>query len=313
MGVNVYPLSYQSGSLNFSDWVSVLTICLAPLIVHMVAGAPKAAYIATAGPQWHDRLGFYNPTSIIWRHYAIFSRRARARKWSIMDVAAANTAFWTSRGWDGGEHLAVSGQRPQYWARLPEKGLPSVRSILQTLVVTIQGVQAILVLVGGTTQLTHDALQMVMSDNASGFGVNFIFSPMTILGILRFFPAWWLSEEHDCAMPGSLKGSEQAEEDLELMPLVEYASIGSRGAKVEIQGAPPDDCFLDGSSTAGVFGPVPPGPLGHMLLPATAMELPGVHHHFDLRHGHALPIPRGLDNIQSSVVTSCVGTRSQAL
>lgn len=36
MPYTIYALHYQSGNLSFSDWVSVLTLCLAPLIAHIV-------------------------------------------------------------------------------------------------------------------------------------------------------------------------------------------------------------------------------------------------------------------------------------
>ena len=62
---------YQSQNLNLGNWVELLTLCLAPLIAHIVAGAPRIVYLRNQRPQWHDYLVHYNPTSIGWRHFAI--------------------------------------------------------------------------------------------------------------------------------------------------------------------------------------------------------------------------------------------------
>ncbi len=34
-------LRYQSSGVNFSDWIELFTLCLAPLIAHLVAGVPE--------------------------------------------------------------------------------------------------------------------------------------------------------------------------------------------------------------------------------------------------------------------------------
>lgn len=210
---SVSPLTYQSGDLSYSDWIVVLTLCFAPLIAHMLAGSPKATYMAEPSrPKWHDRLCFYNPTTIMWRYYAIFSRRVRAREWTATDVATANTVFWTSHGWDGSEYLAAAVNRSHYWKALPERDRPSLESIVKTLIVTLQGAQA-------TWVLVHSYEYQNVLTSFEAYGVNSTFSPIAILGILRFFPALWLSEEYEFGTPHAMSLEEQ--DSLELIPTSE--------------------------------------------------------------------------------------------
>lgn len=221
---SVSPFTYQSGGLSYSDWIVVLTLCFAPLIAHMLAGSPKATYMAEPSirPKWHDRLCFYNPTTIMWRYYAIFSRRVRAREWTAVDVAAANTVFWTSHGWDGSECLAAAVNRPHYWRALPDRDRPSLESIAKTLVVTLQGAQA-------TWVLIHSYQHQNVLTGFEAYGVNSTFSPIAILGILRFFPALWLSEEYEFGAPHAMSLEEQ--DSLELIPTSEGRSLTARCAE----------------------------------------------------------------------------------
>jgi hypothetical protein len=36
-----FLFDYQSQYIGFGDWISLFTLCLAPIIVHLVAGVPK--------------------------------------------------------------------------------------------------------------------------------------------------------------------------------------------------------------------------------------------------------------------------------
>lgn len=36
----VLQLSYQARGISFTDWISLFTLCLTPLILHVIAGTP---------------------------------------------------------------------------------------------------------------------------------------------------------------------------------------------------------------------------------------------------------------------------------
>lgn len=101
----VTPARYQSQDIALSEWVTLLTLCLAPLIAHVVVGTPSPSYLCTSRPKWHEWICHYNPTSVLWRYTAITDRRIRARFWNRADLAATNALFWTPRGWDGSEAM----------------------------------------------------------------------------------------------------------------------------------------------------------------------------------------------------------------
>lgn len=52
----IHSLQYQSYDIPFAKWVSLLTLSLAPLIAHIIAGAPRAFYLCKRRPKWHERL-----------------------------------------------------------------------------------------------------------------------------------------------------------------------------------------------------------------------------------------------------------------
>jgi len=120
----VFPFLLQSQHINFSEWISLFTLLLAPIIAHIVSGIPKLTYLSTAPstlPKWHDYLALYNPMAIIWRYAAITNRRLRARRsqvWGPTDIAAANAIFWTSSGWNGSEDIVTRGSNLVHCARL---------------------------------------------------------------------------------------------------------------------------------------------------------------------------------------------------
>lgn len=103
----LFPLSSrgQDESISPSDWLAQFTLCLAPLVVHIFIGVPVAVYLHRNEPRWHDMIGFYNPTTIIWRYMAITERRARAKQWKAIDMGATNTRFWDGKQWDGSETM----------------------------------------------------------------------------------------------------------------------------------------------------------------------------------------------------------------
>lgn len=78
----------------------------------------------------------------------ITDRRVRARNWDTADIAATNALFWTSEGWNGSEEMvAVSLRYCMHRPDHPRITLIS-REIIKTVIVALQGVQAIVVFGG---------------------------------------------------------------------------------------------------------------------------------------------------------------------
>src|SRR6266699_343086 len=113
MAVTIFPFTYQSAGISFAEWISLLTLCLAPLFAHVAAGAPPPSFLTPLRhyPKWHDRIIHFNPTSILWRYYAITDRRSRSRAWTPYQMAVANALFWTPTGWDGSETMVENGRK----------------------------------------------------------------------------------------------------------------------------------------------------------------------------------------------------------
>jgi hypothetical protein len=184
----VLPIQVNNQCISYTEWVSLFTICLAPLIAHIVSGTPPASYLVHTRPRWYDHLCHYNPTSILWRYAAITDRRIRATRWARSDLAASNAIFWTSKGWDGGEHM-VSETSP-YCLRYPETTHVQIVSttMLKTIITTLQGVAAIYSLIG-TISGTADL------EPIGRMGVDMVFYPLSVLGLLRLCAATWLTED----------------------------------------------------------------------------------------------------------------------
>ncbi|PVI04968.1 hypothetical protein DM02DRAFT_585181 [Periconia macrospinosa] len=184
----VLPIRYNSQCITFPEWVSLFTLCLAPLIAHIASGAPQVSYLSNSRPKWYDHLCHYNPTSIIWRYAVIADRRIRATRWSRDDLTASNAIFWTAKGWDGREDMVF--EAAPYKLRCP--GLTHVQimsvAMLKTIIVTMQGVSALYSLVALPTGATTLNFQWNM-------GVDMIFLPLSILGLLRLCAATWLTED----------------------------------------------------------------------------------------------------------------------
>ncbi|KAI0386323.1 hypothetical protein F5Y04DRAFT_120299 [Hypomontagnella monticulosa] len=201
----IYPFTVQSGSISFTEWCSLLTLCLAPLIAHIAAGFPSPSYLHARPPKWHERIALYNPTSILWRYIAIADRRVRAKAWDKWDVAGTNALFWTSRGWDGSEEM-ITLSAP-YCTHLPEHARITLFSgeFVKTVIVTLQGTQAIV------------ALGLALSgsrDSSDGFitfmGVDLIFFPLAFIGLVRLFCAFWLTDDFTYSL--SRRGQDSIED-----------------------------------------------------------------------------------------------------
>ena len=182
----IVPLSYLSGKITFNAWIDLITLSLAPLLAHLACGAPRTTLIddSVPKPRWHDRMCHYNPTSVLWRYYAIADRRLRSTKWTEKDMAAANAVFWTKAGWDGSEVAALESER--YLQRIPRCNKINLMSwqTVQTVIVTLQGSQAVYILFGIRTHKI----------NYHSFALDFIFAPLAGLSLLRVFSAAWLTD-----------------------------------------------------------------------------------------------------------------------
>ncbi|CAG8980512.1 hypothetical protein HYALB_00013744 [Hymenoscyphus albidus] len=180
----VGPLSVRtaSESISASDWLTLITLCFAPLVVHIISGIPHPVYFQKSLPSWHDKLGFYNPTTIIWRYYALPDRRIRCKNWNSFHMAASNVRFWTEKGWDGSEEMMERSQRLCVRvAETPRMTLMS-RSCAETLVVMLQGVQSLVELNSGFSGGWMPSLAT-------------LFYPLAVLGLLRLPAAYWISDE----------------------------------------------------------------------------------------------------------------------
>ncbi|KAI0021686.1 hypothetical protein F4780DRAFT_275434 [Xylariomycetidae sp. FL0641] len=190
---HILPLTYQSYDLSFSDWVSLLTLCLAPLIAHLVAGAPQPSVITSKrGPSWHQHIYSLNPTSILWRYAAIADRRVRARAWDATDMAATNALFWTSHGWDGSEAMIETSS--PHCIRVPDHKRVAVfsRETAKTIIVTLQAIQALYTLAG----FSH------AQNFTDTMALNVVFFPIAFLSLVRLPSCFWLTEDlYYCASP----------------------------------------------------------------------------------------------------------------
>ncbi|KAK2630056.1 hypothetical protein QTJ16_000876 [Diplocarpon rosae] len=184
----VLPISYQASDITFSEWVSVFTLCLTPLLAHIIAGTPDVVCldVPRTNFSWLQKICHYNPTTIIWRYFAIADRRIRAKAWDANHLAASNSLFWTRRGWDGSEAMIERSRRycikPPGCTRSPILS----KSFAKTVIVTLQGVQAAYALVGGLSG---------SSDLATSVSISSIFFPLAVIGLLRLFAAPWLTDD----------------------------------------------------------------------------------------------------------------------
>jgi len=177
---------YQSRSIPFDQWISMLTVGLAPLITHVVFGFAEPVSLSDRHPRWTDRLAQFNPITIIWRWYSIVYRRIRAKNWDRADMAASNAIFWDGYRWDGSEEMM---HRSRDWVtKLPEKTHVSLisSSTLATVAMTLQGAGAV----------AH-ILQIGTSNwRAPGLALPNIFYPIAVLSFARLPASIWLSSEY---------------------------------------------------------------------------------------------------------------------
>ncbi len=108
-------------------------------------------------------------------------------------MAATNAIFWTAHGWDGSEGMISKGQT--FCTRLPQGKRVKILSAtsIKTLIVTLQGVQAIYMVIRGVAGHHYQAL------SATTHALDLIFLPLSIFGLLRLPAALWLTEDYSYA------------------------------------------------------------------------------------------------------------------
>ncbi|GAW17408.1 hypothetical protein ANO14919_068650 [Xylariales sp. No.14919] len=184
-----YPITsiHVGNGLSFSDWVTLLTLCFAPLVAHIISGAPHPSYLCNTRPRWHERISQYNPTSIMWRYFSILDRRLRARNWTQLDLAAANALFWTGNGWDGSDRMLT--RSLPHCTYLPGSTHAETFSdeTFKSIVTSLQGIQA--------SYLFILSFSGTFFADIEYLGADRIFYPLAILGLLRLFAAPWLSHD----------------------------------------------------------------------------------------------------------------------
>jgi hypothetical protein len=203
--------SYQSQSIQFTEWISLLTLCLAPLIAHIIAGVPTPIYLSRKRPPWHSFVGHFNPMSILWRYFVITDRRVRAKHWTSIDMAANCALFWSSNGWDGSEEMMLRSRA--FCTRVPSLRRISFVSVSMatTVIVTVQGIQSV-----------YSPIQGYFDGNYA-FGLSFdsIFYSLAFLGLMRIPAAFWLTEDFSYADINQMQRADREEmEDLELETIV---------------------------------------------------------------------------------------------
>jgi len=174
---------HYSPSAPASQWLNLLTACLAPLVIHIAAGVPSPTIIggneSLEKPPWSERLPHFNPISILWRYYVIADRRWRSKSWSREDLAATNALFWNGEHWDGSEVIMIRSKN--FPSKLPNSTHVDFLSgsTLATITMTIQGAYSVFIVVTNSS----------MSDLAD------FFAPLAVIGLFRLQSAFWLSDE----------------------------------------------------------------------------------------------------------------------
>jgi hypothetical protein len=107
-------------------------------------------------------------------------------------MAASNAVFWTTERWDGSEEMIQKSRG--YCLREPAHthiDLVSGTSA-KTLVVTLQGVEAIYTILLGIAEPRWN-------EYARTLAFNHIFGPLAVFGLLRLPAAFWMTEDYSFA------------------------------------------------------------------------------------------------------------------
>jgi hypothetical protein len=126
-------------------------------------------------------------------------------------MAASNALFWTSDGWDGHEYMIHKTRA--LLLKVPDHTHVSLlsKSFVKTLVITIQGVQAIIALISGFTN-SSAAVEV------TNIALDKIFFPLAVLGLVRLLAAPWLTEDYYYEEGTAASLSENTNEPISPMP-----------------------------------------------------------------------------------------------
>ena len=189
--IPIILFTVQSQGISFPQWFNLFTLCLAPLIAHVLGGIVTLTLLGSGcpPPSWTARLPHFNPISIIWRYYGIADRRLRARTWDQADMAACNAVFWDGerKRYDGSEEIMV---KSRAWiTQLPAKRHVELfsTSTATTFVLTWQGVVATFSIIAGLLPGSPFRIHGTIAT---------VFAPLACLGLMRLPAAVWLSNEH---------------------------------------------------------------------------------------------------------------------
>ncbi|KAE9970134.1 hypothetical protein BLS_005062 [Venturia inaequalis] len=180
-------LSLQAQN-NLGDYLSLLTLCLAPLFVHLSAGVPSPTILSFGKePSWYDRLCHFNPTSVCWRYFAIIDRRVRAKRWDAANFRASNALFWTGHSWDGSEGMIEKSQ--SFCIKQPSSTHVHAfsSSSVKTVIILLQAAQALYTLIGSMVLGNHNFAYITALDN--------LFFPLVCVGLMRIPAACWLDDD----------------------------------------------------------------------------------------------------------------------
>ncbi|PVI00821.1 hypothetical protein DM02DRAFT_592144 [Periconia macrospinosa] len=214
LGSFKFLFHYQSQGVTYSEWITLLTLCLAPVVVHLIANVPESVVLDGNPPRFIDYLCHYNPTSVMWRYFTIIDARVRCRHWTPEDMAAANAHFWTRGSWESSQKMRIQ-QRARL--HMPPRAYnapartyidPLSGSAIKTVIATLQGAQAMYALI--SSRSPHNVYLWDLS-------LASIFQPFAILGLLRLPAAPWISEQYIYDYRPT-KGPHQHRRDTDLVP-----------------------------------------------------------------------------------------------
>jgi hypothetical protein len=189
--------TYQSRLNEPTDWFTMFTLCLAPLVTHIAFGLAKLVTLSEKNPPWTEKITQFSPISILWRYYAIAYRRLRATQWDAADMAACNAAFWDGKRWDGSEYMMIRSR--EYLTNRPDLSHVALisGSTLATIALILQGAQASFITVGVAVTGT------INSKIGFGDGLPCLFLPIGFLGLLRLPAAYWLTNDFGYSLQGT--------------------------------------------------------------------------------------------------------------
>lgn len=108
-------------------------------------------------------------------------------------MAATNAHFWLNSSWRSGEEMMIRSHR--FSVRLPPHPYVDLLSVsaVQTLIITLQGMQAIYEIIGSQFNAFSQYSQLL--------NLGSVFFPLAILGLLRLPAALWICQDSAYAYP----------------------------------------------------------------------------------------------------------------